>query len=285
MVVTWQFSGARPRAFQPAGRPGPDATSGVGVTAQAEMGGRAARGAATVVSAQISRIALQTVGIIVLARLLSPTDYGLIAMVMVVISFADTFRDFGFSAAAIQASTLSREQRSNLFWANTGIGVVLTLIVSASAGLVAAAFHEPLLVPLVVAMSSLFTINGLATEFRASLSRSLRFAAVAWPEVIAQGVGLALAIAAALTGWQYWALVLMQVSQALLVLIMSYVLAGWVPGLPSGAWRWRACIGSGSSWWEARSSTSPATTSIPSCWGGSSMLRSSVCTTVRTDSS
>jgi len=95
------------------------------------LGASASRGAAVILSGQGVRIVIQLVGIVVLARLLSPADYGLVAMVTAIIGIAEIFRDFGLSSAAIQAKTITRGQKDNLFWTNTGIGAALSLVVLA----------------------------------------------------------------------------------------------------------------------------------------------------------
>lgn len=196
------------------------------------LGGAAARGAATVFSAQLTRVGIQVLGVAVLARLLTPTDYGLLAMAMVVISFADTFRDFGFSAAAIQAKSLSAAQRGNLFWANTGIGALLTLTIWVTAGLVAEAFGEPDLRDLMLVLGPVFIFNGAATQYRASLARAMRFGSVAWTEVLGAVVGLAVGMTAALSGWEYWSLAAMQLTTAFVVLAVLILRSGWLPTWP-----------------------------------------------------
>ncbi len=202
------------------------------MTSKDSLGGVAARGAATVFTAQISRVLIQMLGIMILARILTPADYGLIAMAMVVISFADIFRDFGFSAAAVQAKVLTTAQRTNLFWANTGIGLILTLAVWATAGTVAKAFGQPSLTTVMWVLGPVFLINGAATQYRASLSRALRFGSVAWTEVLAQVVGLGVGVAAALSGWGYWSLLTMQLVSATLILVVLVLVARWLPGAP-----------------------------------------------------
>ena len=101
----------------------------------ARLGARAARGAAVTLGAQGGKVLVQVASVVVLARLLSPHDYGLIAMVVAIIGIGELVRDFGLSSAAIQAPTLSTKQRDNLFWINTGIGVGLAIVVYLGAGL------------------------------------------------------------------------------------------------------------------------------------------------------
>lgn len=196
------------------------------------LGARAARGAALTLGAQGAKILIQVASVVVLARLLTPHDYGLIAMVVAIIGVGEIFRDFGLSAAAIQARTLSRHQRDNLFWLNTAIGVVLTAAVYASAGLLALVYGEDELIPIAQALSLTFLFNGLATQYRADLIRNLRFASLARADVAAPAIALAAAIIAAVNGLGFWALVVQQLAQALVLLAVLAVAAGWLPGLP-----------------------------------------------------
>ena len=196
------------------------------------LGTRAARGAALTLGAQGARVIVQLTSVILLARLLTPGDYGLIAMVIAIIGVGEIFRDFGLSSAAIQAKHLSSRQRGNLFWINTAIGGILTVVVFATAGLLAAAYGRAELVPIAHALSWTFLLNGLATQFRATLVRELRFRALAASDVAAPAIALAVATVAALLGWGYWALVAQQLSQALALLVLLALLAGWLPGLP-----------------------------------------------------
>lgn len=196
------------------------------------LGARAARGAAITLGAQGAKILVQVASVVVLARLLTPHDYGLIAMVVAIIGVGEIFRDFGLSSAAIQARTLSHNQRSNLFWINTGIGVALTAAVFASAGLLALVYGEAELIPIAQTLSLTFLLNGLATQYRADLVRNLRFASLARADVVAPAVALAAAIVAAVGGLGFWALVVQQLTQALTLFLLLAVAARWLPALP-----------------------------------------------------
>lgn len=189
----------------------------------------AARGTAVTVGAQGVRFVLQMAALVVLARLLDPTDFGLVAMVAAVIGVAEIVRDFGLSSAAVQAPTLSRDERTNLFWANTGLGTASSLVALALTPLIAAMYDEPLLRQVVPALAGVFLLSGLATQYRADLGRSLRFGALATADVVSHGVGVAVAIALAALGAGFWALVAQQLVTPAVALVMVAVQAGWLP--------------------------------------------------------
>lgn len=184
------------------------------------------------VGARGLKILIQLAAVVVLARLLTPSDYGLIAMVMVVIGLADVFRDFGLTQAAVQAKTLSRVQRDNLWWISTGIGAALMLLLCLSAPLIALWYRRPELVDLTRALSVIFLLNGVTAQYRADLTRRLRFRPLAVWEVVSPLVGLAVAVALAASGASYWALVSQQLTAATVLFVGTALAAGWVVRRP-----------------------------------------------------
>jgi PST family polysaccharide transporter len=183
-------------------------------------------------AAQLLRIGIQTISLIVLARLLSPSDYGYVAMVAAIAGIAELVQDAGLSHAAIQAPTLTRGQRNNLFWLNLGLGAAAATAVALLAPVVAALYQEPVLTEITRWLALVFLCGGLAGQFRASLLRDMRFTAVAAVDILAAGVGLSAAIAVAAAGGTYWALVVQQVSVGAVTCIGIWIGAGWLPGLP-----------------------------------------------------
>lgn len=200
------------------------------MTSTQDLGASAGRGAAVTFLAQLFRVGLQFVGIVVLARILTPNDYGLVAMVTAVIGVAEVFRDFGLSMAAVQSKALSKQQRNNLFWLNTLIGAILTVLVFFSAPLVASLFGRAELEPLTQALSVTFLLNGVSTQYRASLNRDMKFFKLNGSEIAGQALGLLIGIVAGIAGWGYWALAAQQVSQALAALVVLVIAARWLPG-------------------------------------------------------
>lgn len=194
------------------------------------MGGRAVRGAVVTVGAQGVKMLIQFLSVVILARLLTPQDYGLIAMVLAIIGVADIFRDFGLSSSAIQARTLSRDEQVNLFWVNTLLGTALAVLAIAASPLVALLYQHPELRVITMALAVNFLINGMSTQYRADLNRRLLFRRLALADVLGPACGLAVATGLALWGLGYWALVAQQVTQAGVVLVVLALGARWLPG-------------------------------------------------------
>lgn len=210
------------------------------------LGGRAARGAAVTLAGQLTRILLQMSTVVVLSRLLLPADYGLVAMVLVVVGIGTVFRDFGLTTAAVQARTVSREQRTNLVWVNTGIGVVLASLMFLGAKGVAAVFGEPRLVLIAQVLAVTFLLNGFATQYRADLTRRMKWGRLALADLLGQCVGLVIAVVLAVKGAGYWALVSQQVGQLACTAALLIYFAGWLPGTPNRAGDLRPFIKFGS---------------------------------------
>src|SRR5271165_5101632 len=133
------------------------------------------RGGAAALFGQGFGSVLQIGTTIILARLLSPTDYGIQSMVLSLTNFFSLFKDAGLSTAAIQSETLTHDQASTLFWANLAVGASLTALVCAMSPLLAAFYHEPRLLWLTVASSSIFLFNSISCQHHAMLDRSMRF--------------------------------------------------------------------------------------------------------------
>lgn len=197
-----------------------------------DLGKTAIRGAGNMVTGQVARMILQLLSVVILSRLLSPRDYGLLAMVMVVIAFGEVFRDFGLSQAAVRAPTLSRSQRDALFFVNTGIGVGFAILLFAGAPLIATWFGQPELLPMSRALSMVFVFNGLTAQYRADLTRSMRFRQLVTSDLGGQSAGLIAAVVLALAGAGYWALVGQQITVGLVTLVIAMVQCRWLPRWP-----------------------------------------------------
>ena len=196
----------------------------------ADLKGRSARGGAVTMVTQGCKFLLTTSATMVLARLLTPRDYGLVGMVTAVIGFASVFKDLGLSSATIQRAEISHQQVSNLFWLNVTVGGVISLLVAALAPSVAWFYHEPRLRAIGLASASLYLLGGLTTQHQALLQRQMRFVAVATVDISALIIGLGTGIGLAWVGAGYWALVYMSIAQALAAMIGAWLACRWQPG-------------------------------------------------------
>ncbi len=193
---------------------------------------KGARGGGITLLAQGGRMLVQLVGVVVLSRLLSPGDFGLLAMVMAFMTLAELVRDFGLSSSALQAKELSQQQASNLFWLSWALGSATGLLLVASTPLIVRLYSEPRLEYIVPAMAVTLFLGGAQAQIQVQLARQLKFSALALSNFLAPTVGLALAVVAALLGWGYWALVLQAVGGALVLLLVQIGAARWVPWRP-----------------------------------------------------
>ncbi|MEV4687287.1 lipopolysaccharide biosynthesis protein [Microbacterium sp. LWH3-1.2] len=175
---------------------------------------------------------MQFVSIAVLARLVDQSDFGLVTMSLAIIGIAAVVSDFGLSMAAIQSQTITQQQRSNLFWTNTAIGVALFLIALIAAPWIAAFYGEPAVTPITQVLAVTFLLGAVSAQFRAEVSIRLRFKWLAAADVAPAALALIVAILLALGGAGYWALVAQQVVVAALTLLVLVIAAAWFPSLP-----------------------------------------------------
>lgn len=200
---------------------------------QLTLGSLAARGAVVTIGLQGMRFVVQFAGLVVLGRILAPSDFGFIAMVTAVIGIGDIVREFGLVPAAVQARTLTLEQRANLFWLCSGLGVVVAVLACAASPFIGWFYHESRLAEITLVLSLTFIFNGIQSQYQAGLAREMRFAALSITDLCAQAIGLGLAVTAALYGLGYWALVVQLVAQSVSLLVMRAIVSKWLPGWPN----------------------------------------------------
>lgn len=168
----------------------------------------------------------------VLARLLLPADFGILAMAAAFVGLAGVVGDFGLSMAAVQSQSINQQQRSNLFWTNCLLGVVLFGAAWVTAPWLAAFYGAPELTMVTRVLAISFLANAAGAQFRAEMSSRLRFVPLAAIDIVAALVALAAAIVVAVAGGGFWALLVQHVAVALLTLIGLAAAARWWPALP-----------------------------------------------------
>ena len=196
------------------------------------LGGRAVRGGAVMITAQALKFVIMTAATLVLARLLTPHDYGLVGMVVVVTGFIALFKNLGLSTAMIQKAELTHEQTSTLFWINLLASLAITLITLGIAPLVAWFYDEPQLTKITAAFAIGFIISGLGSNHEALIRRQMRFATLASIEITSQVIGILVAVLLAMRGAGVWALVFNQLAYFTAYSTGLWIFCNWIPGPP-----------------------------------------------------
>lgn len=193
---------------------------------------KALRGGLAKLCGQAATSALRLGFMVVLARLLDPGDFGLVAMVTVITAFLELFSTVGLSSAAVQKSTITDEQMSTLFWINILIGIILGSLCLAIAPLLVAFYHEPRLFWVTCAMGAAFFFRGAGLQHNAVLQRQLHYVALTAIEVVSHLTSLCVGIGLAFAGYGYWALVAAAVVLQATMTACMWVVTRWVPGRP-----------------------------------------------------
>lgn len=188
-------------------------------------------GSAIVIGTQIGKSLLYLTSTIVLARVLSPEDFGLFAIVTAFTNFLLLFKDFGLSAATIQHKEIDRAQVSVLFWINVASGALLMSIVVLLAPVVAALYVDPRLYAVTLALSINFLLGSFTVQHQALLKRQMRFLALAITELLPLALGIVAAIIAAFQGFKYWALITMSLTTSASAVPITWIVCHWRPML------------------------------------------------------
>jgi len=195
-----------------------------------DLKGRTLRGGLAKLCGQAANFILRFGYIMILARLLSPDDFGLVAMVTVVTGVYEIFTSAGLSSAMIQQATISSDQISKLFWANLLFGVVLSILCVATAPVLVMFFNEPRLLWVTIAMAPTFLLGAASVQHMAILQRELRYITVAIIELVALIASIAVGIGMAMTGYGYWAIVGAALTIQAVTAIGAFAVTRWVPG-------------------------------------------------------
>lgn len=166
---------------------------------------------------------------IFLARLLEPAEFGLVGMAMVFISISQVFIDVGFASALIQNKDNTNLTYSSVFYLNMGAGLVLTAAFYFAAPWVGWFYDSPEITELVRWLSLIFIFNSLNQVQGAILQKNLNFKVLTVRSLIASVVGGSLGVIFAFQGYGVYALVIQQLSSALLGTILLWSTSGWKP--------------------------------------------------------
>lgn len=198
----------------------------------AAIGSRTARGGVVTIVSHGLKFALSILATAVLARLLTPQDYGLIGMVVVFTGFVAMFKDLGLALATVQRAEISYDQISTLFWVNVTISVAITLLMILLAPLIGWFYGEPRLTMITIVTSLGFFFGGLAVQHEALLKRQMRFYALSVIAFLSMMIGYVVGIFLAWRGASYWSLVFSQLALLASNVIGVWITCRWRPGAP-----------------------------------------------------
>jgi O-antigen/teichoic acid export membrane protein len=182
---------------------------------------------------------------VVTARLLTPADFGLVAMATAVTGLGQAFADLGLSEATIQRQDISHEQVSALFWINVAIGLGLMLVTIGLAPVLAGFYRQSQLKDITFVLSLTFLIGGLRVQHNALLQRQMRFLAMAIRDVTAYGVAVSATIIMAWRGAGYWALAGYPLILNATAVALTWMMVRWIPGLPRRSAKVRSLVAFG----------------------------------------
>jgi PST family polysaccharide transporter len=202
-------------------------------------------GAAHTGAAQAVRLLTQIGSALVLSRLLSPADFGLVAMAWPILAFANLFQDLGLSQAVVQKSSITREEINTLFWINITVSGGLAFILALLGPLVGIFYRDERTGFLTSAMSLTTLASGFGAQPGAILNRRMEFGFLAIIDAAGAIAGLSISVAWALIAPSYWALYAGALVSALVATLGSWLAAGWAPSRPRLAAGWRELLNFG----------------------------------------
>ncbi len=205
------------------------------VTGKGGLRRTAVRGAGAAIAGQASSFAVGLGSVVILARLLTPADFGIMTMVTTVSLLFRSFGLNGFTELIVQRDELTRSLASNLFWIDLGIGTILTLTFASSGQLLAHFYKDAAVVHVVEGMALTIGIGCTGWIHLGLLQRAMHFRTTAIINFSGQLVLVVVSIILAVADYHYWALVWGSVAQAVTVALGAWLACRWVPNWPHRA--------------------------------------------------
>lgn len=180
----------------------------------------------------LSSSAMQLLNLVIgifLARLLSPEEYGIVAMLAIFTLIAGNLQDSGFSVALINIKDIKHNDYNAVFWFNTGVSLLLYVLLFLSAPLIAGFYQQPCLVPLSRFLFLGFIFASMGIVPNAVLTRELRVKEKAIVSLLALLLSGTVGVVMAFKGFSYWSLATQQLLYNVIICIGRYYFARWVP--------------------------------------------------------
>ena len=192
----------------------------------------AVRGVGAVISGSAGQFVVGIGTVVVLARLLTPSDFGIVTMVTTFSLLLRSFGLNGFTELIMQREEITDSLASNLFWINLGVGTILTLVFAGSGPALAHLFHNSAVVQVTKGMSLTIVIGCSGYVHTGLLQRAMHFRTTATINLAGQVLQFIVSVVLAMAGWHCWALVWGSVAQTATLAVGAWLACRWIPSLP-----------------------------------------------------
>lgn len=190
-------------------------------------------GTRAIAGAQVVSQLITIVTLAILFRLVAPSDYGLLGMVLPLLYFLRIFTKLGLNVSTVQRAELSAGEISALFWVNMALGAATTVATALLAPALAWFYAEPQLVELTVALAGVSLVAAVGSQHQALLERRVKLGHLAACRVLAQLCGSIAAVITALAGGGVWALVVQQYAELAAGSLLVWLAEPWRPTRPT----------------------------------------------------
>lgn len=197
-----------------------------------QFGRVALRGGLVTAGAQGFKMVIQFISVIILARLLVPEDFGLVASVGPIVAFVGLLQNLGLQQALVQRKDISDRQLNQVFWVSALVGLGSSVVVAALAPAIAAFYGDQRMLGITIASALPLLLGSIAAVPLALMNRHLQFGQLALNDVITAAAGLLAAAIAAWGGMGYWSLVLGPAVAAVVALAAAWQVVRWTPSRP-----------------------------------------------------
>jgi PST family polysaccharide transporter len=196
-----------------------------------DLKGHSIRGGFSTIAGQIFSFILSISSTILMARLLLPDDYGLVAMVTAVTGFVAIFNDLGLSAAVIQKSEINQQQVSAIFWINVLISLGIAFIIALLAPVLVNFYHEPRLLNITLVFAISIFLSGLSLQHNALMKRQMQFKRLSLIQIGSTAASLLIGLLMAWQGFGYWAIIATMVLIPVFTSISLWIVCDWRPSM------------------------------------------------------
>lgn len=199
---------------------------------QKDLGKRSVRSSVVTLASKSSTFVMTMLSTMVLARLITPADFGLFAMVSMFTSFLTIFKDLGLGMATVRKPGLTHAEVTNIFWINNLISVSLALAIVLFSPAVAWFYDDSRLTLMTASLAAGFVVSGLGIQHYSLMRRQMRFNELAAVNITALVVGILSGIVSAYFGATYWSLVILQFMTVATNTSLCWTLCKWRPSVP-----------------------------------------------------